>query len=1752
MDKEQIKAISLQGIVHNATKIGVQDGQCEDLVNLRLKDGSWRTSGDGKHVFSMNYQSNVPNTSGVSYTQLFIHTNIYRHLLGVRNNKLYWFGNISADGEFETISEKELAPANNDLYICQTGHLLTVIDGDSFTYLLFKSSNNDYKALNVDLNGSQDSRTLYPFGQIHFNYADAGKAGTITENKTGQDGWRKWGLYKDWGNAGQDIYVGGGKLEEMSGGGVETLHNTMVKMYGEILEKNYFTDPFLVCAAIKLYDGKYMYASAPAMIFPRQCAYNTATPRYVHKEPTNTTNSGYDELTSDAGFSHSGALLIPGKEVDASKIRCYKVGDHSMGQAVALKGTAYGAVQKQTSVDLTKENGYTGSEDYQREHARQGGEDTAGSFRNGICAHTYCIKGGTGGVLQNQYSLDGQYAWQFQIRGCNLCVSIDSSLVKVMNDNKDLFKSLCIFITPQSSVYKMDVKDKGSCRVTLDVARSKVKNHLNTTAILRSSVANMSYIPNRREDRDIRYDLLHSPFYLLREYTQDELQNLLKNPVVDLQDPQFEGVLKNITQQDTLKVESVNRYSYIPKVQYTYNGRLHIANYTQSQFHGYPIDVYHLNNHSLEYDAALDNSRWFKGSLPYLKSFYDDTLSEKRTDHFLSRYADSQLVTAVKKAGDVSAYVYVEVECDTDDGIQRVCRYIPFTPKKTINDYADFIETLAPLLTFPDSRAKEMTISILENTNRTTMTLYKKEFKLEAHPYLNIAYYLDDSLKPISLDKAATKSVTEYQTGAKPSFNQAPQETNTTESYPNGLKVSATNNPMYFPVENTYQVGAAEIVAMMSNAVAVGAGQTGSAPLYVFCKDGVYAMFVDETGEMTYTNSRIIARDVCNNARSVTPIDTGVVFTTDRGLMEIAGEQVTEIGQPMEGDWVKYTTRNHIDFSKIAKNAYYMKRIAALPDDTTLTEDSMTQVDFLKYLKGSIINYNHNERELMVSNPAYCYTYILDREGNWSRRDIRAEQYVNNYPTSYRVEKGELYQVDKDSDADNGFFAMSHVVKLDSIGFKEMHRLVARGYWETVSKKEYRTIEIPESNKTIFLSPARPAIQAWKQKSTLPTCTRMKKGELYRSDIQSSTFERELIISMSSSAPTSISLKCEKCSIDTRADNHISITYKITDDYGVVLNHKTFEQIYISEKEITINVPTFKDKVNLEAQKSYHIIMEIDGEVHLIGESSLSSEKFDFARFNFDGKGHILTSTCSIKPIDDFAMFNNVIKTEVSDICYEGIPTKYTNETDTLLIIPQNSIGVLHIDIPSSESIFIYSDKADKTNPEDDAIATIIKSVKVNDGNEIQYDKPTFEFQIIDENDNVVYHRNMTMINSYESEKTEEFISEYTKIMVVVYRNFRIAIYGDSKDIVLPPGKYRQRIVSSQIYTWLRTKFSGCEFDIRYSCKLFNNVDEMTTYINNNPINFENLPAAKIEDNGETNTTRYGLNANMVLSITHDDSPNLITYNRDTDGNIISFTIPSDMRSNLSLFFSKKNDDLVMDLWAKQKNNTTTIELYHNNNDDINFGDATICIIDSNGNVVWSSYSIKGELVALKRLENNTSIITDWRIRYKIQDGYYNEEELFLSAGTYRTEIRLKDVEVWLGDCGGSDANFVFDFNMNINAYLRTGTAFNIYSMLPLTTPDIIQQVVQKIPAHTEQVIDPDKIYDTILGLYVFGSYDGRKWACLGHREKSGKFCDIGTLVERTDCRFFRFILAGQVSKDSRLDYFEISSRQSKLSTKIR
>lgn len=70
-------------------------------------------------------------------------------------------------------------------------------------------------------------------------------------------------------------------------------------------------------------------------------------------------------------------------------------------------------------------------------------------------------------------------------------------------------------------------------------------------------------------------------------------------------------------------------------------------------------------------------------------------------------------------------------------------------------------------------------------------------------------------------------------------------------------------------------------------------------------------------------------------------------------------------------------------------------------------------------------------------------------------------------------------------------------------------------------------------------------------------------------------------------------------------------------------------------------------------------------------------------------------------------------------------------------------------------------------------------------------------------------------------------------------------------------------------------------------------------------------------------------------------------------------------------------------------------------------------------------------------------------------------------------------------------------------------------------------------------------------GIYVFGSKDGYKWVFLGGNEQTGTLRDIGTRVERIDCKYFRIGFVGALLPDSTLDYIEVEA-QEKIGGKIR
>lgn len=944
--------ITLKGIQRNASKLAVEDGRAEDLINLRFKDGSWRTSGDGMQVFEM--------TTGNMYDQLYIHTNSpYRHLLGVKEvsgvRKLYWFANISDDAVTVTpldTPEEICTVADGDLYITQTGHLLTIIDSaDDFEYAIFKTGEEKYHIMDVDSNGAQDSRSLYPFGEVHVNYQIDNENKIIeTEKHT----------HKDYGIGG--IFEFSEYLIRLMS--QEFCRNKMTSLLGQLKSKNKFSSPVYVCVTIKMYDGKHMFGSNPILIYPMQKPNNTNERNFVGYMKNNTGwDSNISELTE--GEKH---VAIPNADVFRS---------------------VPGGVQEEIS-DVFVGGGTEKPEGY-------------GKIWRNIEYKCVNIPTFSAGVHCSSPSTPVPHI-NFSAIGYDLCISIDSKAYNLLKSNEDIFKSVCVFITPEISIYDME-------------------DGLFEERWIASNNGYYAYTPHLKPIDKIKIELTNSPFYLLREYSINELSSLQENPIVDLSGPEYAGLLENIVNQPKLDYESQSRTTYIPRVAYNYNGRLHIADYTSIQFHGYPLDCFHLHNHSLKYEEGAS----FEGLLPNLTSNNDEYYQFQKVKHSLN-------------PSDEVPSVIVRIKLDTSSGEQIVCRYIKG------NNYGinNFIEDLNPLITFPDSRATSM--KIYWYTGKDMFTgLFKyiiKTFELKQYPYNNLSYYISENLLPISLtdDYEGQLSIDEV--------NSLLIEVNNNEKSSNGLKVSLTNNPFFFPVEQAYQIGQGRIIAMCSNAIAVGTGQTGAAPLYVFCTDGIYALYVDTSGEMAYTNARIIARDVCNNAKSVTPIDTGVVFTTDRGLMEIAGDVVNEIGQPAEGDVVEYTEPDWAKPRNVGKNM--LTKVANLPLNL------VDGVDFLSYLTGAIINYNHNERELMVSNPDYPYSYVLDRYSNWSRRDYSADEYVNNYPTSYRVKDGVFYKVDAEQDglegkseAPNDFLYLSNVIKLGSVDFKKAYRFVVRGKFDT-------------------------------------------------------------------------------------------------------------------------------------------------------------------------------------------------------------------------------------------------------------------------------------------------------------------------------------------------------------------------------------------------------------------------------------------------------------------------------------------------------------------------------------------------------------------------------------------------------------------------------------------------------------------------------------------------------------------------------
>ena len=303
---------------------------------------------------------------------------------------------------------------------------------------------------------------------------------------------------------------------------------------------------------------------------------------------------------------------------------------------------------------------------------------------------------------------------------------------------------------------------------------------------------------------------------------------------------------------------------------------------------------------------------------------------------------------------------------------------------------------VSPYLSYPDSRAVKM---IIYNDK------YYDEIPLKPHPFLNIAYSLK-GLYPYSItDKYGT-------------YTPLPEDS--VSVAPNKLKVSNVSNPFYFPAKQTYTVSSRNIVAMATATTALSTGQFGQFPLYVFTGEGVFALSVG-TGDIAYANSFSVTRD-----------DDAIVFSTDSGLKVLSGSTVRDISSDMEG-----YLPTAVDSSPI------IKKIAGVGGFS----DKLSSTEFIYYLEEAKVGYNYEDKEVIVANRNYPYSYVFNMQsGSWYKISASINRFLNSYPECLAVFNDHgVYNMHNGHRTVNKILLLTRPIKFGTLTHKRIVQSAIRG-----------------------------------------------------------------------------------------------------------------------------------------------------------------------------------------------------------------------------------------------------------------------------------------------------------------------------------------------------------------------------------------------------------------------------------------------------------------------------------------------------------------------------------------------------------------------------------------------------------------------------------------------------------------------------------------------------------------------------------
>lgn len=373
------------------------------------------------------------------------------------------------------------------------------------------------------------------------------------------------------------------------------------------------------------------------------------------------------------------------------------------------------------------------------------------------------------------------------------------------------------------------------------------------------------------------------------------------------------------------------------------------------------------------------------------------------TDGYVKHWSDAESTMLDRKIS-ISVYVYIK-----QDGKEIV-----------VNGTAGVFGVNNPVLFiyYPNANAYKAVVNSWDYFG----TFY--EVPLERHAFLNGSFYYGgwndleekvNNLPPVSTEAERTIEI------------------------PNKIYTSEVNNPFYFPITGINTVGTGRIIGIATAAKALSQGQFGQFPLYAFTDEGVWALEVNSSGG--YSAKQPITRDVCLSSKSITQIDSAVLFTTDRGIMLLQGSQTMCISDVLNGE-------NAVPITVLPK-------IDKILEHADLSKGTLRILPFMDFVRDCRMIYDYEHQQIIAYNNSkeyncnYAYIFSL-KSKQWGMMQSNIADNVNSYPDALAVlNDGSLVNFSDETDEVYKSIVVSRPIKLDAYDIhKSVDTIIQRGVFK--------------------------------------------------------------------------------------------------------------------------------------------------------------------------------------------------------------------------------------------------------------------------------------------------------------------------------------------------------------------------------------------------------------------------------------------------------------------------------------------------------------------------------------------------------------------------------------------------------------------------------------------------------------------------------------------------------------------------------